>query len=149
MKNFLKLFFGIIKVLLCSIFTLIFGVWSTYILIIALTHPSTFDWQMMIFAIFSLFIIIGIWLISFIKTTKIVKIIYSILLILYIFMPYILPSVMKQIDIDICIDTGICAEGVRFGNDIVSKEYCLKHGKKWDEKNKSCDFNEKIMKFSK
>ena len=139
MKTFLKIIFGIIKALLCSIFTLIFGAWSTYILIIALVHPFEFDWQMVIFTIFSLIMVIGIWLISFIKTTKKVKIIYLILLISYIFMPYILPSVMRQLDYDTCADIGICAEGLRFGNDVMNKEYCLKNHWKWDENNKSCD----------
>lgn len=72
--------------------------------------------------------------------TNLKKISLIILLFLVIFL---LPKVMQfakyAIDEDDCVDSGICAEGLKFGDEIMSKEYCLKKGKKWDDKRKEYD----------
>ena len=46
---------------------------------------------------------------------------------------------MYAINEDSCLDTGICAEGLKFGENILTKEYCLKKHFKWDDKRKECD----------
>lgn len=70
---------------------------------------------------------------------KILKIIYAAIFFIWLFSPRILPSVMRQFDYDTCVDIGICAEGVRFSDGVMNKEYCLKNDKKWDNEEKMCD----------
>lgn len=51
----------------------------------------------------------------------------------------IMQKIKHFIDEDSCVDTGICAEGLRFGKNIMTKEYCIKYKGKWDDKRKECD----------
>lgn len=72
--------------------------------------------------------------------TNFKKITLSIILFFAIFLlSKVIQFAKYTIDEDSCVDTGICAEGLKFGNDIMSKEYCLEKGKKWDDKRKECD----------
>ncbi len=124
MNKLLKIFFVIIKVILCLFLTLAVGVWSSYILIIAFTHPINFDWQMIIFTIFSVLIIIGVWIIAFVKTNKIIILLYLILLITYFFTPKIFPSVMMQFNIDSCLDRGGCWDSIRNNCEMNNQKKC-------------------------
>lgn len=51
----------------------------------------------------------------------------------------VMHNIKYFIDDDTCVDTGICAEGLRFGKNIMTKEYCIKYQGKWDDKRKECD----------
>ncbi|HNW26059.1 MAG TPA: hypothetical protein PKI94_04635 [Candidatus Gastranaerophilaceae bacterium] len=62
-----------------------------------------------------------------------------ILLIIILFLLKFIHSVNDFINEDTCVDTGLCAEGLKFGNNILTKEYCLKKHFKWDDKRKECD----------
>lgn len=46
---------------------------------------------------------------------------------------------MLSSDRAMCADIGFCAEGLRFSDGVMNKEYCLKEGQKWDDKEKMCD----------
>lgn len=46
-------------------------------------------------------------------------------------------------DFAMCVDIGICPEGVRFKNFVITEEYCLKNHFMWDNKNKTCNLREK------
>ncbi|MFA7658929.1 MAG: hypothetical protein WCY19_05810 [Candidatus Gastranaerophilaceae bacterium] len=68
------------------------------------------------------------------------KIILLILVLIILFFTFkIIQKIKCFIDEDFCVDTGICAEGLRFGENILTKEYCLKKHFKWDDKRKECD----------
>lgn len=95
--------------------------------------------QVLLYVLASIFTVLGIWLIAFKKTKRNTKIIYAVIFFIWLVSPRILPSVMRQFDFDTCVDIGICAEGLRFSNGIMNKEYCLKEGQKWDDKEKMCD----------
>jgi len=72
--------------------------------------------------------------------TNLKKITLIIFLFLVIFLlPKVIHFAKYAIDEDTCVDTGLCAEGLNFGKNVMSKEYCLKEGKKWDYKRKECD----------
>ena len=47
-------------------------------------------------------------------------------------------------DLDFCLDTGVCQEGLSLntekGKIIVNKDTCLDHNGKWDEKYTRCHF---------
>ena len=77
------------------------------------------------------------------KTKKATKVIYILLFIIYFLSPEILPSVMHQLDIDTCLDTGVCAEGLEinteYGRIKINKENCLKYSWKWNKDRNSCN----------
>lgn len=76
------------------------------------------------------------------KTTSIIlkKIILLILIFVGLLFAFkIMQKIKYFIDDDTCVDTGICAEGLKFGENILTKEYCLKKHFKWDYKRKECD----------
>lgn len=72
--------------------------------------------------------------------TNLKKILFFIILLtVLLFLPKVIHSIKYYIDEDSCVDTGICAEGLKFGKNILTKEYCLKKHFKWDDKRKECD----------
>lgn len=44
---------------------------------------------------------------------------------------------------EMCVDTGICPEGVKFKGYVITKDYCQKNNYKWDNENKTCNLREK------
>jgi hypothetical protein len=58
-----------------------------------------------------------------------------------------IPSVKKIFDMELCIDMGICPEGIKIKNDEgvlfeINKKSCTKYHYKWDEKGKWCDLSD-------
>ena len=147
MKNFLtktflilfRIIVAVVKIFICLSITLFVGYFVAIASATAIVGKQGFDWQVLLYVLASVFTILGIWLIAFVKTKRNTKIIYAVIFFIWLFSPRILPSVMRQFDFDTCVDIGICAEDIRFADGIMTKEYCLKEGKKWDEKRKVCD----------
>lgn len=46
-------------------------------------------------------------------------------------------------DFAMCVDIGICPEGVKFKDYTITKDYCLKSHYKWDNLNRTCNLREK------
>lgn len=134
-----KIMVAIVKIFACLAITLFVGYFATIASSTAIAGKQGFDWQILLYILASVFTILGIWLIAFIKTKRNIKIIYSVVFFIWLFSPRILPSVMRQFDYDTCVDIGICSEGLRFADGVMNKEYCLEKGKKWDDKEKVCD----------
>ena len=100
------------------------------------------NWQTQFYIIFSVIMFFAIWSIFFIKANKIVAFVLVFVTIIYFNIWRFLPSVKYEFDNDTCLDIGICAEGLKFGKDVMSKEYCLKNHHKWDDKRKECNIRE-------
>lgn len=130
----IKIFVGLMVTLFASYFSLIAGV-------ISCIGRKEFDWQILLYTLISIGVIMGIWILFFRKTKNLQKLVYLILLTVWLVFPHISPSVMRQIDYDTCIDTGICAEGIRFESGVMNKEYCLEQGKIWNGEKKECNMN--------
>lgn len=128
-----------IKLLFCLIFTLMVGYSIALIGFGSFATKENFDWQIILYVGLGIFIIFSLWINSFLKTTRKFKLSCLILFVIYFFSFKILPSVMYQINEDSCVDTGICAEGLKFGENILTKDYCLNKHFKWDDKRKECD----------
>ena len=68
-------------------------------------------------------------------------------LLLILFMCYftLKIAVMKFINTDVCLDSGLCAENLEINTEYglikINKENCLKYNWKWDEKKKHCNLN--------
>lgn len=147
MKTFFKKLFlvpfrimvSILKIFICISITLFVGYFATIASVISNVGKQGFDWQVLLYIPVSVFTILGIWLVAFIKTKRNTKIIYVVIFFIWLISPRILPSVTRQFDYDTCVDIGFCAEGLKFNDGVMNKEYCLKEGKKWDDKEKMCD----------
>lgn len=141
-KTFLILFkimVAIVKIFICLGITIFVGYFATIASVITSVNSQGFDWKIILYIIISAYIVLGIWLIAFIKTKKNSKIIYAVIFFIWLFSPRIFHFITRQFDYNICTDIGICAEGLKFKDGIMTKEYCLKEGKKWDYKEKMCD----------
>ncbi len=143
MKIIFNLLVIIFKSLLCSFFTVVISYLTLEIIIGPILRLNEWDWQILLYLISAIFTILGLWAIFFIKTKIYIKLIYAILFILHFNLHSFLPSVMKQLDHNFCLDTGICAQGLKIntehGRIKINKENCLKYGWEWDEKRKWCD----------
>lgn len=106
-QRFLKILYKILLTLLKLLFCLFITIFVVYSAVII--SAGKFDLQILLYEIFSIFIIIGIWIVSFAKVKKRTAIIYALIFVLWFSCLNTLPSVKKQIDIDNCIDTGDCS----------------------------------------
>lgn len=129
----------LLKLFFCLCFTILVGYGVALIGTLGIADIKHLDWQIIFYIGFGIFLILGAWINLFFKTPTKIKLLFIILFPIWFFSPFLLHSVMYAIDEDTCLDTGLCSEGLKFGNDVMSKEYCLQEGKKWDDKRKVCD----------
>lgn len=134
MKNFLL---NILKILICLLLNgLLFLI--AYIPLFA----REYDWQLSFYLVFFVILILGTWAVFFLKKDIYIKIIYTILFLIFLNAYKIFPSVKQEYDSDICIDSGVCQEGVKVQTEkavfVITKESCKKYGYKWNEKRKDC-----------
>lgn len=129
----------LLKLFFCLCFTILVGYGVALIGTIGYVDTKHLDWQIAFYVSLGLFLILGAWINSFLRTLTKIKVSFIILFLIWFFSPYFLNSVMNAINEDTCVDIGICAEGLKFSNGIMNKEYCLKEGQKWDDKEKVCD----------
>lgn len=141
-KPFLILFriiVAFVKIFISLGITLFVSYFAVIASATAIVGNQGFDWQVLLYILVSAFTVLGIWLVAFIKTKRNTKIIYAVIFFIWLLSPKILPSVMRQFDYDTCVDIGICSEGLRFSDGVMNKEYCIKKGKEWNDKEKVCD----------
>ena len=134
-----KILVILLKIFFCLCFTVLVAYGVALIGTLGYSGTKSLDWQIIFYIILGIFLILGAWVNSFFKTSIKIKAFSIILFLIWFFSPYFLHSVMDAINEDSCLDTGVCAEGLKFGKDIMSKEYCIEKGKKWDDKRKECD----------
>lgn len=125
LKTLLKVLFTLLKLLFCLFITLFVSYFALLIFV------SKLDLQILLYEIISIFMIIGVWIVAFIKVKNRTVIIYALIFIFWFVFLNTLPSVKKQIDIDGCLDSGDCAEGLfintEYGKIEINKENCLKY----------------------
>lgn len=100
------------------------------------------NWQTHFYIIFSVIMFFLLWSMFFVKINKIIVFMLLLITIIYLNIWKFLPSVKYEFDNDACLDIGICAEGLKFGNDIMSKDYCLKNHHKWNDRRKECNMRD-------
>ena len=131
-----KVLFTLLKLLFCLFITIFVSYFAVLIIFYKL------DLQILLYEIFSIFTIIGIWVVAFAKVKKRTTIIYTLIFILWFGFLDLLPSAKKQLDIDDCLDSGSCAEGLfintEYGKIEITKENCQKYNWTWNEKIKYC-----------
>ena len=144
MIKFVKdVFVNLIKFLFCLILSLYISSISFY------GASNKIDWQVILFLIFSAFVFGLIWYIAFSIIELKKKVILSLIFIVWLFSPKIIPSVKYAFDFDSCMDIGVCSEGlIMKANDgsivEINKSNCIANGYVWYEKYKSCNLRENI-----
>lgn len=136
MKIFLKFFIGLfLSIIFC------FG--ALIVLIRPVLGLDSWDWQIILYLIVTLMILTGLWTILFKSVNNLIKILFIIVIILYIKLPNILSSVMFQFEESHCIEDGLCAEGTyikRNDNKIfINEESCIQHGWSWNKNFRYCN----------
>lgn len=107
---------------------------------------SIFDFQVLIFLLLSFLLIVGFWMLLFVRIHLAAKcFIFTLLLCIqlnYIELSTKIPTVNRIIDEYTCLDTRICKEGIQVNTQHgilnINKQNCLKHDWIWDENLKSC-----------
>lgn len=75
---------------------------------------------------------------------KILGYLILIFILLFLIVSLLINSLdIQTSDLELCLDSGICAEGVELKDGVVSKEYCINHHYMWDENRKSCNVRKK------
>lgn len=136
-----------LKILYC-IFCMICTSVVTFHTLIILTHSifTGFDFQIFLFTLFSLTLVAGFWSLLFVKISFKCKIVIFILLFFtqlnYIQLSALLPSISRIIDMNLCLDNGLCKEDIEIntkdGLVKINKLNCLKYDWQWDEKYNRC-----------
>jgi len=152
MNTTLKSFLIIVLKFTYGIFCTMFSLYIMFFLFIILLHSfftdNGFDFQIIFFTFLSAALIIGFWSLIFVKKKPLFKILIFLLLLgvqlNYLKIFTLLPSVKKIFDMELCIDMGICPEGIKMKNSEgvlfeINKENCIKYGYQWEEQNRSCD----------
>lgn len=102
MKILLKILSIIPQIFFCLCITLT-CFYMIFVVNVCAVHP---DSQIAFYTLVSLFWSVGIWVIIFVKISNKAKIISWALFILYLFLPYFLPSVDIALEHDSCMDKG-------------------------------------------
>lgn len=154
LKNTIKIIFIILYTIFCFLVT----VFIAYNLFIVCMHSiftdNGFDFQIIFYIILSLSIFIGLWSMIFIKIPFLQKVGIFIVFLICIICSYKIPSVIRVFEMDYCIDTGICPEGIEMKNDDdvlfeINKENCIKYGYKWYEGENTCNLRIKTYECEK
>ena len=95
----------IFKLFLCLLLTPIIGVGVIIVLL-----NFELNWQVVLYLLTVLIVYVGMLYIVFAKTSKKAKFIYVILFMIFMSMSRMLPYIKHAIDVDACIDSGICSE---------------------------------------
>lgn len=103
--------------------------------------------QIILFIIISFILLCYSTYIFFFCKKKAAIVLYVSFLFLYIILARTLPDIKKHYDVDICLDSGICSEGIEVntekGKILVNKENCNKYKYEWNEIKKYCNTNKK------
>lgn len=131
------------------IFCIISSFFVMFHTLIILVHSifADFDVQILLFIVFSVFMIASFWLLGFIRISIQVKILIFtalfFLLLNYINISSKIPTISKILDKDICLDTGICKEGLEVNTNhglvTINKENCIKYNWLWNEEKRYCN----------
>lgn len=144
MKNLKRYYIISVYYIFCIICTIIIGFHCGIILFNSIF--TIFDFQVLLFFLLSFLLISGFWVLPFVKIHISAKILIFTLLFCfqlnYIKLLTKIPSINHILDEIVCLDTGICKEGIsvntQYGTIKINKQNCLKYDWIWDEHLQCC-----------
>ena len=151
-KSFKTVLITFVKILYCttcSVFTLFIACHLFVVLANSIISVKNFDFQIILFTFLSILLIIGLWALLFVKIKIYAKFLFFLLLLCvqfkYLDISLFFPSVKKALDMEFCLDTRRCSEGLEVntehGKVKINKDNCLKYDWKWDDSRKWCNLN--------
>lgn len=129
-----KLLLCILKIILC-----VFINASIFLISYVALFANDYDWPLVLYLASFIFLMIGIWILFFVKNNLIFKVVYFSMFFLFINAHRFAPSVKQQFDMDFCLDSGICVQGLKFKDGVMNKDYCLSHRWKWNNEKNECN----------
>lgn len=147
LKKIFKVFIWLVKVLVCASISFLVFMESSYILEIPVNNPEYWDWQLILFALLSVFLLVASAICLFPKSKNKLFFALIVLFALYCSFPFLPTSIRELAGYELCYDDSHCLENSKVYVDhrlvMINKKNCLKHGWVWDEKGKSCDIRTK------
>ena len=131
--------------LLCSILSLIiFG----YSLFVFVANTLNHNLNLIIYCLSMFLLLVGFWVLLFIKAKVIKKISIFCVLIIFFLFSFFSPSSIYANKTNLCLDSGICSEGLETKNYdgelfLINKDSCLKYGYEWIVDEKACNLRGK------
>lgn len=101
----MKIIGFVFKIIICSILFFIIGIGVVIVLL-----NFELNWQVILYLLTAGILFAGTLFTVFAKTNKKAKFIFTILFIIFMFMPRMLPYIKHIFDVDACIDSEICSE---------------------------------------
>ncbi len=137
MNTFLKVILKLLKILILIIIIL-----GTLGGILAASMPKS-SLLGQIFILYSGFVALTAFFYMFLDLKLHNTVIFIIIIVIYMFMLDYLPDVKYNMDLDTCLDNGICAENLEvnteYGKIIINSQTCIKYGWSWNEEKMFCD----------
>lgn len=137
MNTFFKCLLKLLK-----IFLLIIIILAALGGILAASMPKS-SLQVQIFILYSGFAALTAFFYMFLDLKLHNTIIFIFIIVIYMFMIDYLPDVKYNMNLDTCIDNGICAENLEvnteYGKIIINAQTCIKYGWSWNEEKMFCD----------
>lgn len=131
-KYILNKILGIIYFIFCLVLTL-FILFSS--LMFTFASLSQGDYHILLFTILSIIIVLILWSLLFIQVSLLSKFTILGITILFSYFLFQMPVIERAVKYNMCIDTGVCAEGIKtvIDDDLIeiNRENCLKYGKEW------------------
>ena len=137
MNTFLKVILKLLKILILIIIIL-----GTLGGILAASMPKS-SLLVQIFILYSGLVALTAFFYMFLDLKLHNTVIFIIIIVIYMFMLDYLPDVKYNMDLDTCLDNGICAENLEvnteYGKIIINAQTCIKYGWSWNEEKMFCD----------
>ena len=147
LKKIFKVFVWLVKALVCAVIAFLVLMGSEYILEIPVNNPEYWDWQLILFALLSVFLLVASAICLFPKSKNKLFFALVVLFVLYCCLPFLPTSIQKVFSYQPCYDRSHCPEDTKVYVDhkvvMINKKNCIKHGWVWDEKGKYADLEPK------
>ncbi len=147
LKKIFIVFLWLVKTLVCAVIAFLVIMGSSYILEIPFRNPEYWDWQLILFALLSVFLLVASAISLFPKSKD--KLFFALLVsfVLYCCLPFLPTSIKKVSSYQLCYDDSYCPEDTKVYVDhkvvMINKKNCIKHGWVWNEKGKYADLESK------
>lgn len=147
LKKIFKVFLWLAKASVCAVIAFIVFMESSYILEIPVNNPEYWDWQLVLFALLSVLLLVASAICLFPKAKNKLFIALVVFFALYCSLPFLPTSIRKLASYELCYEDSQCPENSKVYIDhklvMVNKKNSIKHCWVWDENGKYADIRSK------
>jgi len=147
LKIIFKVFIWLVKAIVCAVISFLVFMESSYILEIPFRNPEYWDWQLILFTLLSIFLLVTAAICLLPKAKNKLFFTLIVLFALYCILPFLPTSIRELAGYELCYDDSQCPENSKVYIDhklvMINKKNCLKYGWVWNEKGKCSDIRAK------